>query len=98
MYCLDQSGKEYVYRNEISKIDNVDDLVKRFIEDDGVGAGQKVHLEDRRLRFFFEDIRMEIHPHLANILGFTSVCRGFTYTGKKGFEYTTSYDIINIPL
>ena len=36
--------------------------------------------------------------HLANILGFTNVCRRFTYTGKKEPEYTTSYDIINIPL
>ena len=54
MHCIDPSGKEYVYRNEISKIDNVDDLVKKFIENVGVGAGMKVQLEDRRLRFFLK--------------------------------------------
>ena len=54
LYCIDQSGKEYVYRNNISDIDNVDDLVKKFIENVGVGAGMKVQLEDRRLRFFLK--------------------------------------------
>ena len=59
-----------------------------------------MHLEDRRLRFVFDkiDLRLQIHPHLANIVGFINVCCGFTHIGKKGSEYTTSYDILDIPL
>ena len=56
--------------------------------------------KDGKLTFEFinADVKMEIQPHLVNILGFTNVCRGFTYNGAKGSEYTTSYDIIKIPL
>ena len=100
LYGYDLNGKEWVYRKKIIDIDNVDDLVRKFIEEIEKNAGMKAHVENERLKIFFKevDIKMEIQPHLANILGFTNVCRGFIYTGKKGSEYTTSYDIINIPL
>ena len=46
LYCIDQSGKEYVYRNKTTDKDNVDDLVTKFIKDVGVGLGMQVHLEN----------------------------------------------------
>ena len=46
LYCYDQRGKEYLYRKEITDVDNVNGLVKKFIENVGVDAAIKVKLED----------------------------------------------------
>ena len=92
-------GITYSYINKIRNVDNVNDLVDQFIGVLQEKANIDMHLEERRLRLVFPyDLTLEIQPHLANILGFTDVSRQFTYNAKKGSEYTTSYDILQISL
>ena len=91
-------GIRYSYINKIRNVDNVNDLVDQFIGVLQEKTNIDMHLEERRLRLVFPyDLTLEIQPHLANILGFTDG-RQFTYIGKKGSEYTTSYDILQISL
>ena len=92
-------GIRYSYINKIRNVDNVNDLVDQFIDILQEKTNIDMHLEERRLRLVFPyDLTLEIQPHLANILGFTDVSRQFTYNAKKGSEYTTSYDILQISL
>ena len=84
-HCKAPWGVEFVYRNSISDIDNVEDLVTKFNDVILEKSGTVVHREDQKLRFDFREVyvKMEIQPHLANILGFTNVCCGFTCNGTK---------------
>ena len=92
-------GIRYSYINKIRNVDNVNDLVDQFIGVLQEKTNIDMHLEERRLRLVFPyDLTLEIQPHLANILGFTDVSRQFTHIAKKGSEYTTSYDILQISL
>ena len=88
------------YLNEIRNVTKVSDLVTQFIDIfNHKKHGMNVKVEDSRLKIEFNyDVKIEIHPHLANILGFTNVSRLFSHLGRKGSQYTTSHDILHIDL